>query len=288
MSDPRAPLPGWGGPRSLSTRDALEVLQHCPQLEMCNIEISTGFDESYSSSLYTHSDVAFYMQHLWHLCVVDNGEDPVAFFRNFHLPNLRSLEYSSKSFGHSVFPFLLSPDNCVERLSLWIPGTDSNTVLDSLRLMPMIQHLSLLSEPVPDLPSWFNQQSSNDHILPLLIPGRQPDTILPCLRSVRLLDVSAISDLQVLEFILARTDPDCETVARLSNVYVKFARDMDVDIIALLGEHIAEGFQVTLKYAVRVPYSPSDGNVVDSAEWGPCLETRKDETSTPDLSQAWF
>ncbi|KAJ6598524.1 hypothetical protein B0H10DRAFT_2441478 [Mycena sp. CBHHK59/15] len=269
----------------VDVREVLAVLQQSPKLETCNLGLQLKSMEGVDSPRPCHLD------HLSQLCVYGQSHVSASFFRALVLPSLRRLEYASFNveLGHS-FPFLnlLSPDNCLEHLTLDLWELPAESVLEALRLVPMLQELRMTQDwMLPpanesgdpddesgDAVNWDGLDESGYNIRGaqsvLTHVSQEPAEMLcPRLQSIHLLHAS-ISDDGLLEFIRSRT-------GQLSRVHVEFDRPMQVDIMPSLQVLIDNSLNVSLHYNYHPPfvprYHPSHGNQLPDEEWAPVSTT---------------
>ncbi|KAJ7253524.1 hypothetical protein C8J57DRAFT_1473845 [Mycena rebaudengoi] len=233
----------------ITSHSALEILRRCALLETCTILISGDLDGP--STLCR-------MEHLRNLCVRSAGGGP-RFFEILVLPNLRRLEYSSQTGLH--FLPLLSSAHSVECLVILDFQELTTTLLDILRLTPMLEELHICGEP-----AMLNEDPENPWIvpdgqfIPLLTSQAESEfaVVCPRLQRVTLLEFDALSDTALLDFILARKG--------LSWIDVLFNRAMQSDIIPPLQHLISTGLTLSVQYRppeLMPAYSPSeiiDGN----------------------------
>ncbi|KAJ7662965.1 hypothetical protein B0H17DRAFT_1093092, partial [Mycena rosella] len=117
--------------------EVLAVLRQCPDLETCNL------------ALQSHGPLRVQapcqLDKLWQLCVTDVYSPE--FFRTLVLPNLRSFEYSSATFipdaDALTFAPLLASARHIERLSLGVSSLGTSALVETLRLTPMLQELTI-------------------------------------------------------------------------------------------------------------------------------------------------
>ncbi|KAJ7767256.1 hypothetical protein B0H16DRAFT_1453585 [Mycena metata] len=96
--------------------------------------------------------------------------------------------------------------------------------------------------------------------------------LCPGLKRVTFLHFSAVSDEDLIAFLLARTDPHLPPESRLTSARVEITRARQRDIIPALQQRIEAGLRVSLRYGLpppAVPYSVSHGNQQDSHDWDP-------------------
>ncbi|KAJ7603842.1 hypothetical protein FB45DRAFT_1044454 [Roridomyces roridus] len=177
-------------------------------------------------------------------------------FRNWVLPNLRSLEYKAPDWWDEgetphIMPLLLSA-SALTTLVLSVGHIAADALLETLSAARELDDLTIQFQctepPVPD-----------DFLAPLTpstTHGIHRTVLCPRLRNFSFLNV-LISDEAVLDFILARTDPEPwspdQCVRKLESVKVRFPRAQEVDLVALLDERIAHGLDVQFIYGFWNP-----------------------------------
>ncbi|KAJ6598536.1 hypothetical protein B0H10DRAFT_734448 [Mycena sp. CBHHK59/15] len=267
----------------IEVREALAILQRSPKLQTCNLRLNSV--ERLDSPRPCH------LEHLSQLCLDDWSLAGASFFGALVLPSLRRLEYACNIVdkGPSL-PFLnlLSPGNCLECLSLNVGELPAESVLEALRLVPMLQELHMAQGRIlppdgwgdPDERGGLNQWGIVLRGAQWLLTHLSQEPMLcPRLRSIHLLQ-AGISDDGLLEFIRSRTGLHLMNINHLSRVHVEFDRPMQVDIMPYLQGLIDNGFDVSLRYHSRPPpdyntfrYSPSEGNELPGADWAPISTT---------------
>ncbi|KAJ6494595.1 hypothetical protein DFH09DRAFT_1337707 [Mycena vulgaris] len=218
--------------------DAREILQKCPLLEDCQLDITNADD---SAPVLLLAPV--YLPHLRHLGINKMQADAAgeALFARLVPANLRSLKYSSP-FEHSndsSTPHIFYPP--LERLSLSIVAMQSHELL-----LPN-DHFWSLGDP---------------NFLSHLKPNSEP-VLCPNLRHLRLSGFSAVSDNALVDFIQSRTSPERGAgVARLEYVDLLMRRSTQHDITLSVQPALADGLQLSLDYQPAFPphfYSPWEG-----------------------------
>ncbi|KAJ7253527.1 hypothetical protein C8J57DRAFT_1348365 [Mycena rebaudengoi] len=225
---------------------AVELLRQCVLLETCVLSI-TGHDENDIVSA-----VPCRMEHLRELHIMGAGAHLARFFEPLVVPGLRSLEFSGQTRG-SVLPFhsLLSSAHSVEHFGLSAVNVTTDSLVDVLRLMPMLRSLHVSHEQLatPLDPAALSPPIPDARLITLLTPRPESDSILcPQLQLVALRLFRVLSDTALLEFIQARTGRNLRGVAHLSSIRGLFNRKMQVDIIPPLQHLIDAGLQVSLDY----------------------------------------
>ncbi|KAJ7274871.1 hypothetical protein C8J57DRAFT_1224435 [Mycena rebaudengoi] len=195
---------------------------------------------------------------LRHLCVRSTGHGATHFFETLILPDLRRLEYSGQPELH--FLPLLTSAHSVECLILNSMAL-TTALLDVLRLTPILEELTLFDEPSIDPGNPW--RVPDGQLIPLLTPQAESDStvICPRLQRIKLMECSALSDTALLDFILARTSPRFIGVAPLSEIRVRFARKIQVDIMPSLQPLLAAGLAISVEYqpdTYMPQYSPSE------------------------------
>ncbi|KAJ6561688.1 hypothetical protein B0H19DRAFT_1142308 [Mycena capillaripes] len=256
-----------------SSRDALDVLHQCPNLESCTLSISKFIPASPRSCC---------MEKLQRLSVTDYF---VADFMQFlFLPNLRCLEYRYDGFqdwGHAFLPCfsVFRSAERLESLHLRVRSMSTTVLIEGLRLIPTLRELVLFGEPPrtnpPVIPTESRFSESEASLVPLMTSATptEADSIpAPRLRSITLLHFRAVSDAALLAFLLARTDPRLPASDRLTHARIQLNRLPDTDNIMLdtsLQRRIAYGLDLVLGYDLprATPYAVE--NQRDSHDWDP-------------------
>ncbi|KAJ7253484.1 hypothetical protein C8J57DRAFT_1137234 [Mycena rebaudengoi] len=243
-----------GTPSYMTAQSTLEILRRSAVLETCTILILGDLDSP--------SNLPCRMEHLRYLCVSSFGSDGVThFFEALELPNLRCLEYGGILELH--FLPLLTSAHSVECLILHSAAFTA-ALLDVLRLTPMLEELDITGDtrmpsPDPAVP-WTVPDGG---FIPLLTPQAQSDftVVCPRLQRISLRAFNSLSDTALLEFIIARTDPQRGGVTPLSRIFAQFTREMEVDIMPSLQPLLAAGLALSVEYRPPPPihrYSPSE------------------------------
>jgi hypothetical protein len=238
---------------TMTPQSTLEILRRSALLETCTVLIL--------GDLNGPSNLPCRMEHLRYLRVTSFGPSGAThFFEALVLPNLRCLEYS----GLIELDFLplLTSAHSVECLILHSAAFTA-ALLDILRLTPMLEELDITGDtrmPSPDPGPWTVPDGG---FIPLLTPQAKSDSTVVCprLQRISLRAFNSLSDTALLEFILARTDPQLGGVTPLSRIFAQFTREMEVDIVASLQPLLAAGLALSVEYRPPPPmhrYSPSE------------------------------
>ncbi|KAJ7253516.1 hypothetical protein C8J57DRAFT_1237322 [Mycena rebaudengoi] len=223
----------------------LEILRRCVLLETCTIFIYGDLD--------VPSALPCRMEHLRNLCVRSIRYGGSLFFEALVLPNLRRLEYTG-SRELDFLPLLTSAQS-VECLVL-NSGAETTALLAVLRLTPMLEELDLSGDPTaPSADPEITYSVPDGQFIPLLTPYAESEftVVCPRLRRITLMRFSTLSDVALLEFILARKD--------LARIDVLFSRKMQVDIAPSVQHLLAAGLSLSVEYQPPPPinpYSPSE------------------------------
>jgi hypothetical protein len=192
------------------------------------------------------------MEHLRHLRVTSYGTGETYFFETLVLPDLRRLEYTGSPELH--FLPLLTSAQSVECLVL-DSGALTTALLAVLRLTPMLEELDLTGDPTtPSADPEITWLVPEGQFIPLLTPHAESVTVIcPRLQRITLMQISALSDAALLEFILARKG--------LVRIDVLFRREMQLDIAPSIQHLLTAGLSLSVEYKPLPPinpYSPSE------------------------------
>ncbi|KAJ6573537.1 hypothetical protein DFH09DRAFT_1152060 [Mycena vulgaris] len=245
------PLP-WNRLKSLSvlagwTSDiALQVLSWCPQLRTCHLLINPG-----NSSGVREPGLELSFLHTLHLQYYDSYSNTVRLlFSHLFLPQLRHLKlhgnyiYDDDGAVISYGPFLTAAPH-IESLELTTEQFSTKSFADFLRELPPTILKLKLSAYGNQPPPWDRVNDEygvfDDEILESLIPS--PDFPTPCCPGLHVLEITHgcyFSDETLLRFIKSRT---------LQRVFIRFAREMQVDIRPELEAFIQSGLDLELTYS---------------------------------------
>ncbi|KAJ7730695.1 hypothetical protein DFH07DRAFT_945363 [Mycena maculata] len=253
-----------GGPgTSMSAEMAFGILQKCPLLETCLLEITPGPDPPATLCRMEH------MRNL-RVSATHGGAE---FFDHLITPNLACLEYTSYE-GLACIPILTSSPP-LERLILRAFPMPTETFLEALSLVPTLRQLLIAAEPWL-LPALALDGNNPDPLAMLSLNRTDTgDVLCPNLEQLELRNLGAMSDETLFEFIMGRGA--LEGVSRLSSIQALFPRPMQINIIPLLQPLIDDGLAVSLDYPSfpSLSYSPSKGLEQNGADWAPVLEFKQ-------------
>ncbi|KAJ7140678.1 hypothetical protein C8R44DRAFT_726409 [Mycena epipterygia] len=145
----------------------------------------------------------------------------------------------------------------LERLTLDITYIESTVLLDNLRPAQRLANLQLIVNPNPSDDLWnFRSAPQLDitSFTQFLPHSEQP--VCPSLHRLKLHNMSAVSDDELLAIIQARSGPEGGSVARLMQLSANMEREMQRDIMPQLQTLIDEGLDVSLVYHPPRPPTP--------------------------------
>ncbi|KAJ6513611.1 hypothetical protein C8R47DRAFT_1313772 [Mycena vitilis] len=213
--------------RGLTSTDAFQILRLCPALEKCTLAVRGVLP----GEIGTHPIRLECMQHLH---IINDYEGRTHFFDHIVLPHLRSLEYcndatnaASREEMIAVLDSLCAPEILTNlSLSSRIPAAQLANVLRPFTVLQQI----FLHCPRNALLNGVTTCS----LFPLLTPSSldPAEVLCPRLRSICSLGLDPGSDAELLE--LLNTRRAMTGIQTLSNVYVAFPRELQMDILPLL------------------------------------------------------
>ncbi|KAJ7479345.1 hypothetical protein B0H11DRAFT_1864179 [Mycena galericulata] len=246
---------------------ALGILQQCPALETCYLDLS-GEATDLRGSLPN-----VVLSRLWHfgLGFASPDRDVAELFSKLSLPVLRSLEYNT-DFGPSISGLPLPISGLaptLQRLNLDICMFDDGIMSNLLRSTELLQFLQI-SGNLKNAPG-----SADTSAFLLEHFGPTSDGLLcPSLRDLSLRRVD-ISDDALLAIIKARAGSDRTHLSRLTHLRAELVRKMQRDIMPELQPFVEAGLDVALTYnpPSSNSYSPREGIVdrwmpADTSEFG--------------------
>ncbi|KAJ7654327.1 hypothetical protein B0H17DRAFT_1214369 [Mycena rosella] len=181
---------------TISLAEALDLSRQCPDLQTWSFRIADSVD-------IVPAQTPIYVEHMQRVSVVDDTQNaPTQFFEYTAFPNLLSLEYDSTWMNPtSTIPSLCAPEKLTS-LSLSLGMLSAECLSESLRCLPMLQHL-ILHQPHTLLTS---NMAIACPLFTLLGPKFQyPDVMLcPHLESICILGLHVRSDQELVAMINAR------------------------------------------------------------------------------------
>ncbi|KAJ6472789.1 hypothetical protein DFH09DRAFT_953876 [Mycena vulgaris] len=243
---PQELLLPWNRLKSLSiltgwTSDiALQVLSWCPQLRTCHFLVTPG-----NNSGGREPGLELSFLHTLDLLYHEGFSDTVRpLFSHLFLPQLRCLKLrGSFNNGDDIIygPFLAAAPH-LESLDFTSELFSKKSLADFLRELPptiLELKLSASDQPTP----WYADEYDvfDDEILESLILS--PDFLTPCCPGLHVLEITyrcSFSDETLLRFIKSRT---------LQRVFIRFAREMQVDIRPELEAFVQSGLDLELIYS---------------------------------------
>ncbi|KAF7346535.1 hypothetical protein MSAN_01881600 [Mycena sanguinolenta] len=203
---------------------ALDVLRRCPNLEQCEIRVTTY-------SVHSGSNPSPIMLPQLHTLALIGWDFDVHKWVDLVAPNLRSLRIGAVSTPST-------PPSNEGYLSADIDFTRfiATSLREFLQSLPMISHLQLVASLVRP-----GSVSLNDEFMALFC---SPHNLCPRLTHINIPFFSDFSDTATLAFIRARMDMPTP----LRRFQARFDRPMDLDIMPELQSFISDGLQVNLEY----------------------------------------
>ncbi|KAJ7624783.1 hypothetical protein FB45DRAFT_924205 [Roridomyces roridus] len=251
-----------------SPQALLNALSQCSQLKSCILSVYLHDEDGNEPSCH--------LDQLQFLSIENRGSSsPTMTFLNcLRMPNLSFLKYSDQAAGANSLPivpiFRSSP--LLRCLILHVSTMLQDTLLEVLTLATKLEDLTIGGEPMT--PGWPPAYCSVVEALTSNISG-SGGILCPNLRSLTISDFRHLSDEALVQFVLARTDPERDT-ARLEQLKAYFARPPQIDIAIPLQQHVEDGFRLRLLYLPPPPtfpsYSAQEGNSYYD-EWDQSLVT---------------
>ncbi|KAJ6573540.1 hypothetical protein DFH09DRAFT_1152067 [Mycena vulgaris] len=242
-----------GGP--LLTSDlAMQLLSRSTQLQTCRLLVSDGPDTNANSRLGEPVLELPFLHTLDLQCVGTLSTTVRQLFSHLSFPQLQHFKLrGSSDLDDSVsYSLFHTAAPRIESLDLNIELFSKQSLAAFFRgLSPTIRQIDLHEFPIrwrEVLPDIFD-----DEILTALIPS--PDLPTPCCPGLQALEINyccSFSDEALLRFIKSRT---------LERVVVRFARDMQLDILPELQALIQGGLHVDISYPppAILQFSPWQG-----------------------------
>ncbi|KAJ7615847.1 hypothetical protein FB45DRAFT_234518 [Roridomyces roridus] len=249
-----------GHDETSGSHDVLPVLRQCSRLETLNVDFDYFSMHAHQSPPAQQPPCD--LPHLRRLSVLGSGWN---LLRNIHTPELRYLSCVLDRVSHldttpNPLLRLLSSSTHLECLCLDMIAFTGAALMDLLRAIPTLRDLTLRGEPLTSHDQQLAPPQRDSTVVPMLTPiATHPEatsTICPRLERLKLLNYQALSDEDLLAFVLARTvdnsnldsDSDSSPIARLSELAVQFNRWSQVDILPSLTQQIAHGLKIHLGY----------------------------------------
>ncbi|KAJ7061587.1 hypothetical protein C8F01DRAFT_1137816 [Mycena amicta] len=249
---------GGQGMPDFSFDIALEVLRRCTALQTFRFSLlnstadTTIFPPIEHVALRTlaveiHGDISTVLRHI---C------------RTFILPELRSLSFHGSTSSdpdadvtNIDYPTFLEASPKLEHAQVFLDMFTRATLHDFLRHLPAsVRRLRIL----PGSRFWMPSNLVDSEVLTLLTPSLDSDSSIPVVGSgIEELDIDsceAFDDKQLLSFVKSRIDNGGDSPAhryrKLKSLSLRFAREMEDDIIPELQQYIKDGLRVNLTYHV--------------------------------------
>ncbi|KAJ7153805.1 hypothetical protein C8R46DRAFT_1006468 [Mycena filopes] len=252
----------------LTTTLALVILRQCPNLRSCTLCITP--DRGPVEDDPETRPPAIMLSHLTEF-KVDNREhsqtNAVLFFRSLRVPALQSFEYRGPKYEGSL-PFLplFAAIHTLDALALDIKGLTRSAFRACLELLPALTALRLesggdydpWSAPASHLGRGNPLASANDILRLLTPPPPDGECLAPFLARLEVVRCAPLADDVVFNFVQGRAEAEHP----LEWVRIAFVRQMEFDMVQYLGELVAKGLTLELKYLPppALPmYSPWEG-----------------------------
>ncbi|KAJ7615850.1 hypothetical protein FB45DRAFT_873165 [Roridomyces roridus] len=238
--------------------DPLPILRQCSRLESLNLDFDFNMHAHQGTNLHPQRPLCDFL-HLRRLSVLGTAW---ALLPSINAPELQYLSCVLSQFPRGETPNpvlrLVSSTNYIECLCLDTTRISRDTLMEVLRAIPMLRDLTLRGEPrvAPDQLGTRRHQDAG--VVPMLSP-HPTSTICPRLERLKLLNHHALSDEDLLAFVLARTTPPnpySTSISRLSELAAHFNRWSQVDILPYLAQQIAGGLKIHLVYQPQPTFSP--------------------------------
>ncbi|KAJ7614907.1 hypothetical protein FB45DRAFT_1109185 [Roridomyces roridus] len=266
----------------------LPILRQCSHLETLNVDFDFSMDLQQSLDPQPPCD----LPHLRRLSVSGCAW---ALLRSINsAPELRILPYVLDRVTTVETPSplvrLVSCSNQLQCLRLDMTSVSSDTLMVVLGAIPTLRELTLRGEPrIKAQPGAPRHRDSL--VVPMLTPNPNPTptVICPRLKHLKLVHLHALSDEDLLAFVLARTDPnisDATQMACLSELTMQSNRWCQVDIIPSLELQMVGWLKVNLVYHPKPnfeTYSVAHAND-SSYVWDPSAR----EWDMPDVNTGWY
>lgn len=262
---------GWGpaGP-GIPMWKALEVLENCPRLVSCRMEVE-------SQPLRQRSMSPITLPCLCSLEILEGTHNVAilaAFFEALSLPHLQHFKYSGgERYGRwdTPVPFKSIITPSIESLELDFGSIAKDGLIsECLPFLPSLKRLNLLRMPYTwgnphtwDVPYDTHQTLDNDFLALLTPSPNSMECLCPKLEEIRFEECRHITDEALCAFLMARARSSQSGVVCLKRVEISFDRLKTIDIIPQLTPFLSEGLQVHLDYVSQIstdgPCSPWRG-----------------------------
>ncbi|KAJ7061610.1 hypothetical protein C8F01DRAFT_1369116 [Mycena amicta] len=250
-----------GGPGipDFSFDTAVEVLRRCTALQTFRFSLlntgttsdATPFSPIEHVALRTlaveiYGDLSTVLRHICH---------------SFILPELCSLSFQGSTSSdpdadvtNIDYPTFLEASPKLEHAQVFLDMFTKATLQDFLRHLPSsVRRLRIL----PGSRSWMPSNLVDSEVLTLLTPSLHSDPSMPVVGGgIEEVDIEpcAFSDKQLLSFIKSRIDDGGDSQAhqyrKPKSLALRFAREMEDDIMPELRQYIKDGLRVNLTYHV--------------------------------------
>ncbi|KAF7337104.1 hypothetical protein MVEN_02148000 [Mycena venus] len=256
----------------MTTTVALVILRQCPNLTTCTICLTSASDPNTVNNPKSQPPPLI-LGHLTAL-TIDNREhwqtNAVSFFRALRVPVLQRFAYCGPKYeGQLPFISLFSAIHMLESLRIDIRGLTQGAFQHCIELLPSLTSLRLETGDDYDPYSagqWVreNPPATANDILRLLTPDPRAspastaECLCPFLTRLEIVQCAPLADDVLFNFVLVRAEAEHP----LESVEVVFKRPMEFDMMPHLGDLVAKGLSIDLRYlpAPEPPtYSPLEG-----------------------------
>ncbi|KAF8954862.1 hypothetical protein BDZ97DRAFT_1675657 [Flammula alnicola] len=241
----------WGSPANMTLSKIAWLLESCPQLVSCHLEVTSvaGEIETYSGKTLIR------LPHLRRLCIHSGRTDLSSFFESLDVPSLQHLKCHTCRYGPTAALLSLLPrTGTIRSLDIDPHFLSREDFLRCLQHCPRLTSVTIqTSYHIDDhisinRPSHEPPQILDDNFLNLLTtPDDHGNILAPHLEELECYNDAFFSDTGLLKFIKAKNS-DMIGTARLKRISVAFARTQMNPIVEEIASLLKGGLQVRISY----------------------------------------
>ncbi|KAF7297284.1 F-box domain-containing protein [Mycena indigotica] len=205
----------------------------------------------------------------------------------FSLPQLAHLHLSRKT-SQSLDKQMFRVIPHLRQLTMTADGILSDTLLEALSVLPVLQHLRMLGEPrLPNVNAEPVAHGPNGMVVTVeparnqidpdflraFLPHTDSTLLCPSLQCLEIANACALADELIVQFLLARTSPTVPT--RLVRFNCTLNRAAQGGVQGHLVDVLSQGFRLGITYypppLPKTTYSPLEGAALSESQGEPRL-----------------